>query len=316
MDNDDLFGSGGFDAARQQQQQPFTFDTDEMNPFGNEASPWDDVAHSDSKAPEASLSAAGLEEPQGTQITGGLGAARDSADDESAHLHRQLSNKLRLSTSSDGLAKDSGADTHTTDTQISETLHSAHSSQPQSKDGPPSADNTGALASPWKKPASSGGSMTTQAQTARRVGVIKRGLRSPRVFGKTLSPAAFEDPLSSAAARNEADESSIPAAPASQMRASVDVSSAPSSKNGVAQTRQTRSLSGTRLSGQARAGFVDSSSIDGAQYPSIDTSQQHHNPHPYDQQLSPQLQHEQIISAKHHVEEGSPPRASTSSDRA
>ncbi|KAJ2401640.1 Vacuolar protein sorting-associated protein vps5 [Coemansia sp. RSA 2559] len=316
MDNDDLFGSGGFDAARQQQQQPFTFDTDEMNPFGNEASPWDDVAHSDSKAPEASLSAAGFEESQGTQITGGLGSAKGSADDESAHLHKQLSNKLRLSTSSDGLAKDGGTDTHTTDTQISETLHSANSSQPQSKDGPPSADNTGALASPWKKPASSGGSMTTQAQTARRVGVIKRGLRSPRVFGKTLSPAAFEDPLSSAAARNEADESSIPATRASQMRASVDVSSAPSSKNGVAQTRQTRSLSGTRLSGQASAGFVDSGSIDGAQYPSIDSSQQHHNPHPYDQQLSPQLQHEQIVSAKHHVEEGSPPRASTSSDRA
>ncbi|KAJ2549916.1 Vacuolar protein sorting-associated protein vps5, partial [Coemansia sp. RSA 1933] len=304
MENDDLFGSGGFDAPRQQQQQQqqaFLFDTDEMNPFGNEASPWDDVAQPDSKQPELPSSSTGFgESSQSTEKAEELASQKESADDESAGLHKQLSDKLRMSTSSDGSTKDSVG----ISTQVSEASSQA-------------VDSTSALASPSKKPPSSGGSMTTPVQTARRVGVIKRGLRSPRVFGKTLSPAAFEDPLSSAAAKNDMDEPSAPVASsmmASQARASVDVSSAPTSRHGVAQTRQTRSLSDTRPPGQAYAG----SSADGELHlPPADASQQHHNPHPYDQQLSPPLQHEQIISAKHHVEEGgSRARESMSSDRA
>ncbi|KAJ1667383.1 Vacuolar protein sorting-associated protein vps5 [Coemansia sp. RSA 1813] len=310
MENDDLFGDGDFGTVHQ--QQPFTFDTDEMNPFGTEASPWDDVTQPDNKRPETSSSAADFEESQeSTQKTGELApSSADFASVESAQLHKRMSDKLRVSTSSDGSTKEGGA--QAMDTQTSETLYSADSSQRPSKDGP-SAENTSAIASPSKKPAS--GSITTPVQTARRVGIIKRGLRSPRVFGKTLSPAAFEDPLSSAAARNDTDEPSIPAALSSQARASVDVSPVSSSKHNAVQTRQTRSLSDTRPPGQTNAEFADGSSVD-AQHPSIDASSQHHNPHPYDQQLSPPLQQEQIISAKHHVEEGSRPRASTSSDRA
>ncbi|KAJ1736503.1 Vacuolar protein sorting-associated protein vps5 [Coemansia sp. Benny D160-2] len=315
MDNDDDLFGGGFGTTRQ--QQPFTFDTDEMNPFGNESSPWGDIASTEpaGKPEETPPSTAAFGESQQSQ--------KQEPGDESGELHKQVGDRLHISGLGDGATKDDGRQSASNTQKTSDTLHSASDgSQNPSRDGGVlsseervSVDSADATTAMPKRPTVSGGALTTPVQTARRVGIIKRGLRSPRVLGKTLSAAAFEDPLSSAAAIKDADELPISSTGALglQTRASVDVSSAPSSKYLAVPTRQTRSMSDTRPTEQT--GAEDARGM-GDTYLSVDTSAQHHNPHPYDQQLSPKLQQEQIISAKHHIEEGTRPRASTSSDRA
>ncbi|KAJ1994588.1 Vacuolar protein sorting-associated protein vps5 [Coemansia spiralis] len=323
MDGDDLFGNG-FGTTR---QQPFTFATDEMNPFGDDNSPWGEAsptthaANQRQPSSDAAIADKDLDKP-GNYDSGSDAEPTKDSSDEVGELHRHIDDQLQISTtsldSSNAPLASAGA-------------HSASSSRRPSKSGvadegnePSPGDDAVSVASPSSKLVSSSGFAATPVQTARRVGVIKRGLRSPRVLGKKLSPAAFEDPLSSAAASSETGEISTPAAPVPQTRISVDISSAPSSVHRSAQTRQTRSLSETRPIGQLNAGFGDNSNIVSlhqsagppSQQPDLSQTQ-HHNPHPYEQQLSPMLQQEQIISARHHVEDGTARlRPSTSSNRA
>ncbi|KAJ2178685.1 Vacuolar protein sorting-associated protein vps5, partial [Coemansia sp. RSA 551] len=124
--------------------------------------------------------------------------------------------------------------------------------------------------------------------SARRVGVIKRGLRSPRVLGKQLSATAFEDPLTSAAAGSDYAEP--------MGRASIDVTAQRQQKP-TQLSRQTRSLSESRHGGAQAVQHLSQPFEQQHSY-----EQQNSQPHPYEQQLSPPLQHEQVVSAREHVD--------------
>ncbi|KAJ2820613.1 hypothetical protein FBU31_005168, partial [Coemansia sp. 'formosensis'] len=162
MDDSDVFG-GGFGAPR---QQPFTFDTDEMNPFGDIESPWGAAVPATVETLDSAHAQSSEDEND------------DDEDDENSL--RRGTERLHISTNS-AEAPSGGA---------SASLGS--SSATEGQDG---------------KPHSASAYVTPAVQTARRVGIIKRGLRSPRVLGKQLSATSFEDPLSSAVADEELENS-------------------------------------------------------------------------------------------------------------
>ncbi|KAJ2784466.1 Vacuolar protein sorting-associated protein vps5 [Coemansia javaensis] len=260
MDSSDLFG-GGFGAAS---QQPFAFDGEDMNPFGDSSSPWNDAPQPAAKHGSASASASDSDSDSDSDGKGGKGAdgiseahsGRGSDDGDS--LHQAAADKLRIAAAAaDNAAASSDKD--------------GGAAGPDAAPGP-AVDPLAGLPGP-------------AVSTARRVGVIKRGLRSPRVLGKKLSPASLEDPLSSAAAADPLAAT----APALLARASMDAGPAARAQ----QARQTRSMSEARSSG-------GSSQAGGSPLPPLP-------PHPYDQQLSPPLQREQEVTARHHIETGSQP---------
>ncbi|KAJ1895340.1 Vacuolar protein sorting-associated protein vps5 [Kickxella alabastrina] len=269
---DDLFG-GGFgptDRSRQSQSE-FTFNTDEMNPFGDSSVVWDSTPTTN---------------PATT--TKPLDNSTDSSEDDSSHLQRRTE-ALAIDDSQASLDDEVGASAAAS----APAPASAAVERDQSIAAPVS--NGTEVASAADKPVSLGYAAHPAVQTARRVGIIKRGLRPPRVLGKQ-SQASFEDPLSSAAAAaasNEGSNMSIPAA-----RASVDVAYSTPYNSATVKTRQTRSMSEARR----RASF-DSP-----------MKQQQHNVHPYDQQLPPPQQQEQIQHAHEHTDRvaSSPPSSQTS----
>ncbi|KAJ2800578.1 Vacuolar protein sorting-associated protein vps5, partial [Coemansia furcata] len=276
MDDSDVFG-GGFGAPR---QQPFTFDTDEMNPFGDIESPW----------------GAAVPATVGTLDSAHAQSSKDENDDDEDDENslQRGTERLHISTShaDDTLEVTSDQDVATCSTNSAEAPSGGASASLGSSSATEGQDG---------KPHSASAYVTPAVQTARRVGIIKRGLRSPRVLGKQLSATSFEDPLSSAVADEELENS--PAVPPAAARASVDVSSSTFNSQLAVQARQTRSLSETRPS----AVFDE----DRAAHPPLPSLNQ---PHPYDQQLSPPLQQEQVLHARQHLE-GSRSRPSTPSDR-
>ncbi|KAJ1857723.1 Vacuolar protein sorting-associated protein vps5 [Coemansia sp. RSA 1822] len=250
--DDDMFG-GGFGTTR---QQPFSFDEQDMNPFSEGASPWTDAnTQSESAAASPSLNPAITVNDSNTSSSdtsvSGAEEPSDAGSDDVSRLHQDVAAKLRVSADPNTLAVQDEADDDTQLGKLAELKAAPHS--------------------------------------ARRVGVIKRGLRSPRVLGKQLSATAFEDPLTSAAAGSDFAE-------AIGGRASIDVTAQRQQKP-MQPSRQTRSLSESRPGG-----------VQAAQLQSQPFEQQHSyeqlnsQPHPYEQQLSPPLQHEQVASAREHVD--------------
>ncbi|KAJ2261998.1 Vacuolar protein sorting-associated protein vps5 [Coemansia sp. RSA 376] len=277
MDDSDVFG-GGFGTSR---QQAFTFDSDEMNPFGDTESPW-------GTAPAA----AGTLESAPVQSSEGEDDEDEGSDDNDDRSLRHGTERLRISTShADDAQDDVPSDQDAANCSIT-------SGEAASGEASASLGSSSAAEGPDSKPHSASAFMAPAVQTARRVGIIKRGLRSPRVLGKQLSATSFEDPLSSAVADEELENSQV--APLAAARASVDVSSSTFNSQLAAQARQTRSLSETR----PHVAY-------GEAHPPLPSASQ---PHPYDQQLSPPLQQEQVLHARQHVE-GARSRPSTPSDR-
>ncbi|KAJ2850025.1 Vacuolar protein sorting-associated protein vps5 [Coemansia brasiliensis] len=263
MESDDLFGSG---FGTTSQQRPFSFSEEDMNPFGDPSSLWNDVPATQPQATPAHVTPESKHDNLQSQSS-------SDTDSDAAHLHETVAEKLLISKQ-----KDSESDAA-------------------------SAEYTaGAEPAPEALLSQTSGVKTSTPLSARRVGVIKRGLRSPRVLGKQLSPAAFQDPLSSAAASTELNDP-----PAAASRASIDVS--PSSQRlqatAVQQSRQTRSMSETRPKDR----FLQTEHTDLSPH-------SHPHPHPYDQQLSPPLQHEQITTAQQHVEGARSPSSLSSGRRA
>ncbi|KAJ2753687.1 Vacuolar protein sorting-associated protein vps5 [Coemansia aciculifera] len=284
MDDSDVFG-GGFGAPR---QQAFTFDTDEMNPFGDIESPW-------GTAPAAveTLENAHVQSSEGEDDDDeGVDDENEGSDDDDDRSLRHGTEQLRISTSH----ADDAQDDVTSDQDAANS--STSSGEAASGEAGASLGTNSATEGQDSKPHSASSFMTPTVQTARRVGIIKRGLRSPRVLGKQLSATSFEDPLSSAVADEELENSQV--APLAATRASVDVSSSTFSSQLAVQARQTRSLSETRPH-----------VVYGEAHPPLPSLSQ---PHPYDQQLSPPLQQEQVLHARQHVE-GPRSRPSTPSDR-
>ncbi|KAJ2492395.1 Vacuolar protein sorting-associated protein vps5 [Coemansia sp. RSA 2050] len=286
MDDDsDVFG-GGFGTPH---QQPFTFDTSEMNPFGDTESPW-------GAPPTAAgtLAAAHTQSSEDGQEEDGDG----DGDDDDENSMRHAAERLRITTSH---VDDSQEATSDQDAATSSSASSVEAAL--GGDASASLGSSSAAEGPDSKPLSASAFMAPTVQTARRVGIIKRGLRSPRVLGKQLSSTTFEDPLSSAVADEELE--STPVAPPAATRASVDVSSSTFNSQLAIQARQTRSLSETRPN------IAYSEDRAAHPHPPMPPLSQ---PHPYDQQLSPPLQQEQVLHAHQHVE-GSRSRSPTPSDR-
>ncbi|KAJ2054735.1 Vacuolar protein sorting-associated protein vps5 [Coemansia sp. S155-1] len=277
MDDSDVFG-GGFGTSR---QQAFTFDSDEMNPFGDTESPWGTTS-----------AAAGTLESAPVQSSEGEDDEDEGSDDDDDQSLRHGTEQLRISTShADDAQDDVPSDQDAANCSIA-------SGEAASGEASASLGSSSAAEGPDSKPHSASAFMAPAVQTARRVGIIKRGLRSPRVLGKQLSATSFEDPLSSAVADEELENSQV--APLAAARASVDVSSSTFNSQLAAQARQTRSLSEIR----PHVAY-------GEAHPPLPSASQ---PHPYDQQLSPPLQQEQVLHARQHVE-GARSRPSTPSDR-
>ncbi|KAJ2743660.1 Vacuolar protein sorting-associated protein vps5 [Coemansia sp. BCRC 34301] len=289
MDDNDVFG-GGFGVPG---QQPFTFDTDEMNPFGDSDSPWG-AKPSETAHVKESDSSSEQEES-------------DNGDDTKSIQH--ATERLHITTTHTDGEQDPASDPDAA-TATATAYPTSSAEVVTDRDGAStSLAASSAGDGPDSKPHSAVGYNAPTVQTARRVGVIKRGLRSPRVLGKQLSATSFEDPLSSAVADEELENS--PIAPMAPGRASVDVSSSTFNSQVVAQARQTRSLSETRPNTAA----MSSPYVVGTAHPPLPLhTQQPHQPHPYDQQLSPPLQQEQVLHARQHVE-GSRSRPSTPSER-
>ncbi|KAJ2799103.1 hypothetical protein H4R20_004564, partial [Coemansia guatemalensis] len=296
MDGEDLFRTG-FGAPR---QQAFTFDDEDMNPFADASSPWNDVPAAASSSPRTEATAAAAPVTTDSDAE----SEQDRSSDDASRLHQDAADKLHIDT--DKVAEE--ATTPDRGTQTAEFQDSAGEDIAPAAETPPEKAESGDLKTPL-------------VQSARRVGVIKRGLRSPRVLGKQLSPASFEDPLSSAVVDSH-DAMDPLSASVQTSRASVDVSSPSHRLQAVASYgRQTRSMSETRTG----AGTVNATSAPVMKRPpssSPPRQQQqqqqqqleHAHPHPYDQQLSPPLQHEQVLQARQHVE-GDTARQSTASRR-
>ncbi|KAJ2721515.1 Vacuolar protein sorting-associated protein vps5 [Coemansia sp. Benny D115] len=312
---DDIFG-GGFGTAGSSQSRAqhdptgFTFDTDEMNPFGDSSVLWG--AEPSSPSPQLPP-----QQPTAVDLSLRAGFQQDDSDADSAADDQQLSRRteaLQISqTQPTGTAtgdlqdRESGALSNT-GAQSEPTGDSQHGATTNASEEEGSESGANSTAASGKPPGSSGYAAQPAVQTARRVGIIKRGLRSPRVLGKQLSPASFEDPLSSAAASNDANTGDPLAAGAS--RASVDTAySTPTNPLAGTNTRQTRSMS------EARHRL----SIGAGRQPQPQPQLQSHGPHPYDQQLPPSQQQEQITQAHQHTDRvsttASPPSSSTASGR-
>ncbi|KAJ2481300.1 Vacuolar protein sorting-associated protein vps5 [Coemansia sp. RSA 2131] len=251
--DDDMFG-GGFGTTR---QQPFSFDEQDMNPFSEGASPWTDAnTQSESAAASPSLNPAITVNDSNTSSSDTTSVSdaeepSDAGSDDVSRLHQDVATKLRVSADPNTLAVQDEADDDTQLGKLAELKAAPHS--------------------------------------ARRVGVIKRGLRSPRVLGKQLSATAFEDPLTSAAAGSDFAE-------AMGGRASIDVTAQRQQKP-MQPSRQTRSLS------ESRPGGVQAAQLHSQPFEQQHSyEQQNSQPHPYEQQLSPPLQHEQVASAREHVD--------------
>ncbi|KAJ2494391.1 Vacuolar protein sorting-associated protein vps5, partial [Coemansia sp. RSA 2052] len=236
----------------------------------------------------------------------GSGSEREQSEDEDdARSARHATARLRITTTPHaGDAQDLASDSDAAPAGLASSVDAI------SGEASASPTSSAAADAPDSKVHPAAGFSAPAVQIARRVGIIKRGLRSPRVLGKQLSATSFEDPLSSAVADEELENSPMaPMAPAA--RASVDVSSSTFNSQLAAQARQTRSLSETRPNAAAMA----SAYAAGAAHPPLPLhTQQPHQPHPYDQQLSPPLQQEQVLHARQHVE-GSRSRPSTPSER-
>ncbi|KAJ2787089.1 Vacuolar protein sorting-associated protein vps5, partial [Coemansia interrupta] len=280
---DDIFG-GGFGTSGISHnagvRTGFTFDNDEMNPFGDSNALWESAPTAGAAATTAGSA------PEDSQ-------SEDDSDDLD-HIHRKTA-KITLSGDDEDSSiaeRDSGADYQkTSNPAIAGTADDGSEFALSSEEADAKATVTPAA----DKSASTGFGTQPAVQTARRVGIIRRGIKSPRVLGKQLSPASFVDPLSSAAAAENNSDSladnkdSQPAG-----RASVDVAySSSHNTHGTAQTRQTRSMS------EARRRF----STDGGGDTHMQQPVSH--PHPYDQQISPSQQEDQIIQAQHHIERSS-----------
>ncbi|KAJ2894927.1 Vacuolar protein sorting-associated protein vps5, partial [Coemansia aciculifera] len=288
MDDNDVFGAG-FGASS---QLPFTFSADEINPFGDSDSPW-------GPAPTTTTTTKASETANAQESDGSN--EQENEDEDDTHIVRRATERLRITTTAHaGDDDDDGND----DPDV------ANTTCPTSSAGAVSGEDSTCLATDASdsKLHSPAGYKAPAVQTARRVGIIKRGLRSPRVLGKQLSATSFEDPLSSAVADEELENS--PLAPMAPARASVDVSSSTFNSQLAAQARQTRSLSETRPNAAAMLSPYAAGAA--AAHPPLPQS---HQPHPYDQQLSPPLQQEQVQHARQHVE-GSQLQPSTPSDRA
>ncbi|KAJ2717168.1 Vacuolar protein sorting-associated protein vps5 [Coemansia spiralis] len=261
MDSDDIFG-GGFGSPG---AQPFAFDAQDMNPFAATDSPWGGALPSAGSASQPTARAA-LDND----------GSSDGSSDSDAGPNNDQSGSSESASSLQRLAADKLRITATADA----------SSDHNEEEDP--------LAATAEPPGPKPDLPAPSPQAARYVGVIKRGLRSPRVLGKKLSPAAMEDPLSSAAAAgcDAGDPLSLAALPA---RASMDVPLAQRLSGAVAAgARQTRSMS------EARPGAAAASRLSVARPPA--SSLPHTHPHPYDQQLSPTLQCEQETDARQHIE--------------
>ncbi|KAJ2597085.1 Vacuolar protein sorting-associated protein vps5 [Coemansia sp. RSA 1721] len=307
------FGSSGLPKP-QGAQAGFTFDTEEMNPFGDANALWDDspaVSNTADRAgvgAEKGIASSDNSESEDTSSDRSKDTSSDrskgnNSADEDYDVSVQLSQKtdaLKLGVEGDDLSA-SAAKNNKLD---------AHGQQREPKDETRSDADSAASAA--KKPPTSGYMAQPAVQTVRRVGVIKRGLKSPRVLGKQLSPASFIDPLSSVAATDGNDgngreamasEAGSNGQPAN--RASVDApyQSPHSPLSSRQQTRQTRSMSEARR--RSSMGNVSDTSSH-----RLSISQ----PHPYDQQLSPVQQEEQVLHAQQHTER--PSTASTPSTQA
>ncbi|KAJ2867769.1 Vacuolar protein sorting-associated protein vps5, partial [Coemansia asiatica] len=296
---DDVFGSAGFGSSGLSKphgaQTGFTFDNEEMNPFGDASALWDNPS-AVSDVPDTTATS-----KQGTRALDSDKSDNDDEDDEndkdiddvSVEL-RQRTKALKLNAEdqdeSASAAKDSDLDAHVAKQEPND----------ESLDG-----TAGSAALAAKKPPTSGYMAQPAVQTARRVVVIKRGLKSPRVLGKQLSPASFVDPLSSAAAtgaddgsngsnRDGLSSSASGSAAQPATRASVDAPYAShQSPLSSRQTRQTRSMSEARH----RSSISNAVTIDTSSH-RLSISQ----PHPYDQQLPPSQQDEQVLYAQQHTE--------------
>ncbi|KAJ1722375.1 Vacuolar protein sorting-associated protein vps5 [Coemansia erecta] len=305
MHEDDIFG-GGFGTSGISHnaggRTGFTFDNDEMNPFGDSNALWD-------SAPAA-----------GAAATAEDSASEDSQGEDPDHLHRKTA-KITLSDDDEDSSiaeRESGAAPHQK-ASIPSIAGTADGESEVALSSEEVEAKTAAATPATDKSASTGFGTQPAVQTARRVGIIRRGVKSPRVLGKQLSPASFVDPLSSAAAAESSSSNSGVADnrdPQPTGRASVDVaySSSHHGPHSATQTRQTRSMS------EARHRFSTDSG--GSAHMQQSQSQTHtqaqksaSHPHPYDQQISPSQQEDQIIQAQHHIERSStasPPSAQSS----
>ncbi|KAJ2160164.1 Vacuolar protein sorting-associated protein vps5 [Coemansia sp. RSA 552] len=237
--DDDLFAGGFAGGSRSAQPRPFSFADEDMNPFGDAGSPWGDAPPAAKPgSPESSDGRSSLP----NHPVSDSDSDDDKADDS---LADDVATRLRLgSEETSGEEKTERSDTETSTANVETEAGGAKACSPA-----PSHTATSHTA-------------------ARRVGVIKRGLRSPRVLGKQLSPASFQDPLTSAAAGEDPLAASHPL---TDGRGSVDERAARTGAQQLAAaTRQTRSMSETRT-------------VSRAQSP----------PHPYSQQLSRPQQFEQ-----------------------
>ncbi|KAJ1852226.1 Vacuolar protein sorting-associated protein vps5 [Coemansia sp. RSA 2703] len=302
---DDIFG-GGFGTSGVSQnvgaRTGFTFDNDEMNPFCDSNALWE-------SAPAA-----------GAAVNADENALEDSQDEENSddigHIHRQTA-KITLSGDDEDSSiadRESGSAVNqkASSSSVAGTADDVSEFALSSEE----ADTKAPVTSATDKSASTGFGAQPAVQTARRVGIIRRGIKSPRVLGKKLSPASFVDPLSSAAAA-ESNGDDLADSKSSQPteRASVDVAYPSSHSSHVTtQTHQTRSMS------EARHRFsTEGSGSVHMQQPHTQTEAQVQqptsHPHPYDQQIPPSQQEDQIIQAQHHIERSStssPPLAESS----
>ncbi|KAJ1950480.1 Vacuolar protein sorting-associated protein vps5, partial [Linderina pennispora] len=287
MNDDDLF-SGGFG----NQQQPFSLDIGEMDPFSDGTSPWGEVG--------GSLHVETVR--------------RDETDDEGEET---LPNKFEQL---DVASNESSRETSNTASQeLEKTGIAAHKELAEETDTSPIASpGTAPPTSPTSKDqlatrASPLGGYGVQVQAARRVGVIRRGLRSPRMLDSQQSSSSdpFVDPLSSAAAAAESGEpggisAASAGAAATAGRASLDVppSQAAARRGNMEATRQTRSQSRASLADNT-SGSVESGGVAAASSP----------PHPYEQQLAQAQQREQTANARQQIEGGKSRTSTPSSER-
>ncbi|KAI8326087.1 Vps5-domain-containing protein [Martensiomyces pterosporus] len=292
MESDNLF-SGGFGASG----QPFTFDSDEMNPFGEASSPWGDAPPAERTNETPAITAAAGQSDQNEE--------EDSGDERGISELQQAAEQLDLGSQPDSY-ETATSDKHALETagEGQETNSQASDANASEKENAPALpDSATSSKSQAKAAAAPLPGYGAHAQTARRVGVIRRGLKSPRVLGTQVSSGPFEDPLSSAAAENSDMDNDVVAAPA---RASADAAQRKPQVSPQHQPRQVRSLS-EASSTNSGSGHVHASKATVVQPTSPP-------PHPYDQQLAPAQQQEQAIHSRQQAD-STQPRSTTLSER-
>ncbi|KAJ1958132.1 Vacuolar protein sorting-associated protein vps5 [Dipsacomyces acuminosporus] len=316
MEGDELFGSGFGTAA----SQSFTFGSEEMNPFGDTSSPWNDEPSTSQASANAPAAHSNDDAEEQEEDDDNDMAQLEQATKQQLSITSQTSNEEHAKTSLESISEDQEASSPLSDSQGSEASTDATKEEPavSTSDAPSTGKPLAKTAA--AAPVSPYG---TQAQTARRVGVIKRGLRSPRVLGTQLSSGPLDDPLSSAVKNGDTDNDSVSAAAAaaaaaavSPARASVDSAGIRNAHRNIglhhAPARQTRSFSETgpfSNDGGTSGALNKASKASDARLASS-----HPPPHPYDQQLSPTLQQEQATHSRQPAESIPPAeRSSTGS---